>query len=172
MLSRLRRRLSARFRVGTQIETIRDWLDHTWCRNGHDEMAASIRERLHLPHDFLLEVPGEHNHVRSSCGIPALGWLDENMGAWRKASLLVSAAVEDDPQLLSNLWTIVEQRVGLRRCPVADQPRAGVREAVDQRLEAGFPRDHAVGERLQAVDVRQRLLLLGFEHLPQAVRRP
>src|SRR6266513_6186604 len=86
----------------------------------HNELTAPLTHTRQLLHDLRLQIPREDQH-EIGAGLPQLfRRKDRNVGAGKKFSMLVGAAINGKIQKVGSDPAIVEERVPFSRSTIAN----------------------------------------------------
>ena len=84
-------------------------------RNRHHEPPTPVADIRHLLHDFVLQIPGQDQHVVRPCFLDLFGVEDRNVRSWQELALLVRAAVHGVVEEVGADAAVIEQGVPLAR---------------------------------------------------------
>src|SRR3990170_6905477 len=93
------------------------WKDYN-LRYQHREFPPPLPDMAHLPHDLILQVPGEDKEVIWSGLAHFFRRQDRDLGSRKKASLLVRIPVHGVFDEIGPNPAVIQQGVPLRRGPV------------------------------------------------------
>lgn len=99
-------------------------------RNRYDELATPFHYMLHLPDDFLLEVPRQDQNIIGFETVDDRGVKDRNMHSGRKASVLVRIAIDREIEKVGPDTAIIEQGITLARRSIAADALARIFAAI------------------------------------------